>query len=88
MSVSLSAEFDKLWSALKLELTLTDEDLNMLPEEEIEALKTWIKVLRKEIAQSEQRIILLCSHEFVWHQIAGEGQICKKCGFRNYNCDD
>lgn len=29
-----------------------------------------------------------CDHEWKWHQMAGEGQICEKCGARNYDCDD
>lgn len=29
-----------------------------------------------------------CDHEWRWHQIAGEGQICKKCYVRNFDCDD
>lgn len=29
-----------------------------------------------------------CEHEWKWHQMAGEGQICRKCFARNFDCDD
>jgi hypothetical protein len=60
----------------------------MTPDEEIQALKTWIRVLNIAIQRSEARIQEICQHKFVWHPIAGEGQYCIKCGFRNYDCDD
>lgn len=40
-----------------------------------------------EIAEIDRRLSDLCSHEWKWHQIAGEGRYCTKCGATDY-CDD
>lgn len=29
-----------------------------------------------------------CEHDWTWHPIAGEGQYCRHCGVRNFDCDD
>ncbi|MCK9987638.1 MAG: hypothetical protein AzoDbin1_04110 [Azoarcus sp.] len=41
-----------------------------------------LEALRTRVQQEQ------CSHEWKWHQIAGEGQICRMCGARNFDCDD
>jgi len=42
---------------------------------------TW-NAIEKRVKQAE------CDHQWRWHQIAGEGQICEKCCARNLDCDD
>lgn len=39
-------------------------------------------------ADLDRRLQQLCDHEWQWHQIAGEGQFCRKCGADNPDCDD
>lgn len=29
-----------------------------------------------------------CEHTWKWHQIAGEGRYCTKCGYADLDCDD
>lgn len=29
-----------------------------------------------------------CEHEWRWHQVAGEGRLCEKCGERNFDLPD
>ncbi len=29
-----------------------------------------------------------CLHKWVWWPVVGEGQVCDKCGERNFDCDD
>lgn len=41
-----------------------------------------------EIAEVDRRLSDLCSHEWKWHQVAGEGRYCMKCGKRDFDCDD
>lgn len=41
-----------------------------------------------EISEIDRRLSELCHHDWKWHQIAGEGRYCTKCGKRDFDCDD
>lgn len=43
--------------------------------------KTTWSAIESRVRQME------CDHEWKWHQAAGEGRICEKCGLRDYNDD-
>lgn len=44
--------------------------------------------LVKEIREIDAQIVAACQHEWLWFPVAGEGQICRKCHARNYECED
>lgn len=44
--------------------------------------------LNAEIAAVELRLQALCSHEWRWRQVAGEGRECRRCGLWDLDCDD
>ena len=44
--------------------------------------------LVKEIREIDVQIVAACQHEWLWFPVAGEGQICRKCHARNYECED
>lgn len=41
-----------------------------------------------EISEIDRRLSELCNHDWEWHQVAGEGRYCTKCGKRDFDCDD
>ena len=53
--------------------------------EKLEAERVVLQARLQEITTELQA---LCEHKWVWHQVAGEGQICHKCGLRNFDVDD
>ena len=44
--------------------------------------------VNSEIDEIDRRLSELCSHDWRWHQIAGEGRYCTKCSKRDTDCDD
>lgn len=46
------------------------------------------KVLNARLLEIEAELQALCKHVWQWHQIAGEGQVCRVCGKHNYEVDD
>lgn len=46
------------------------------------------KALSARLIEIDTELQALCKHVWQWHQIAGEGQVCRICGKRNYEVDD
>ena len=53
-----------------------------------EALINQQSKITSEIAEIDRELQGLCIHDWKWHQIAGEGRYCAKCGKRDFDCDD
>ena len=55
---------------------------------EVDQLRAKRKALINQIAEIDRELQGLCIHDWKWHQIAGEGRYCAKCGKRDFDCDD
>ena len=45
------------------------------------------KKLDKQIAEAWEALRAVCEHSWEWHQIAGNGRFCVKCGEEDLSCD-
>lgn len=60
----------------------------MTEQEELKDLKRQRSEIDSKIKDVVQRIQAQCKHDWKWHQIAGEGRYCQKCGYVDLTCDD